>query len=294
MPKLLQESRDPINILWYGAGGTGKTTDLAAMAHGGRICLINAESGIKRRALLDRGVPVKNIEIFPDPDNPKEEVSYDGLEGLWLRIREELHADPDAWAGVGWDSISEVQKAFTDQERVRANQRYEARGVERDPFIIDQDSRTKVNEQMRSLIRKFRDLPCHFGLTALERRDQDDDGTVSYMPAVTPGIQNDIIGYMDLICVTSVAVIDGEEEYRGLFRQHNKYHGKDRLGNRTPKWLVDPTFDRILEYVDGDASVETDPVMVAARERSLRAESKSSSDPARSGAKETKASANKE
>lgn len=265
MPQQLTDSRDPVNALYYGDGGTGKSTHLASMAHLGKVFLVNAESGLKQRPLKQRGIPVENIEIFPGPG---EELTFDSLEEQWNRIREELHKDPEAYAGVGWDSVTELIQILLDgiaQDKVKRANRA---GKERNRHLRTQEDYGDMTAMVRELMRKFRDLPCHFGVTALPRRTQDDDGSVTYTPGVTPAVAQDLNLWIDVVCHTSVALVgpEQEEEFRGLFRPHNKYRGKDRL-NALPKWLVDPTFDRIVAYVDDELDVDSDPVMVAARER---------------------------
>jgi len=267
MPQQLKDVREPVNALFYGEGGTGKTTDLAFMANLGKVLVINAESGVKAGPLEALGVEIENIEVFPGEG---EELDYDSLEGEWLRIREELNEDPDAYAGVFFDSITEVQAALKDRTVIAAVDRANKAGRERSRWVVDQDNWREVNEQCRALIRRFRDLPIHFGMSALQRRESDDDGSVSYQPAVTPGLQSDLNLWVDVTCHTSTVVVDGETEYRGLFAPHSKWRGKDRTG-KLPKWLVDPTFDRIVAYRDGELEAEDDPVMLEARERAKRA-----------------------
>jgi hypothetical protein len=279
VPKALQDTKEPTRGLYYGDGGTGKTTAAAAMANLGKVVIINAEQGVKSKPLRNRGIDVANIEVYPDPDDPEEKLSYEGLLGFWKQVREELHEDPNAYAGFVFDSVSEIAKIFLDDLLVIAVDKANRAGRERNPFAADQDNYRERNEQVRALIRKFRDLPAHFAVTALQRRDQDDDGTVTYQPGVSPGLQNDIIGYMDFVCVTSVALVDNEEEYRGLFRAFNRSRGKDRLDS-VPRWLVDPTFDRVVAYVEEELGVEDDPIMQQARERALRAKQEDGSEKA--------------
>lgn len=259
MPQALTDEGEPLNALYYGDGGSGKTTDIAHMAIKGKMWIANAESGVKGRALRQYGIPLENIELFPDPTKD-EHLTYEGLEAEWKRIREELHADPDAYYGVGWDSVTEIQQAMKDAEVKRAAFKAERRGIERDPFVVDQDNWRTINEQCRSLIRRFRDLPCHFAATALQRREVDPDGKVVYMPAVTPGLQNDLIGWMDVVCHTDTIIVEGDEVYMGLFRNRGKFRGKDRF-KVVPRQLVDPTFDRILQYVDGELVLDDDEKM---------------------------------
>lgn len=280
MPQALDDANEPINILYYGDGGTGKTSALATMANLGKVVIVNAESGVKARPLKALGVNTKNIHVFPGPD---EELTFAGLEKLWADIREQLNKKPGSVAGVIWDSVTEIHKLLMDDivaENVRAA---EARGRERSPFNVERDDYKVMTEQVRQLVRKYRDLDCHFGMSALSRREVDDtDGSVAYVPAITPALQTDLFGWADIVCVTSLADRVGGDgvEYRGLFGPYSKWKGKDRLGG-LPLWLVDPTFERVLQYAEGELDVGSDPVMVEARKRaesSAKADAKAKAD----------------
>lgn len=262
MARMLSDVKEPINILYYGDGGTGKTTHLASMANQGRILFVNAEAGIKSQPLKAHGIDTSEIELWPDPG---EGVTYKGLTDLGLRLREQLAADPDAYVGVVWDSVTEIYQALLTTITAEAVERAHRVGKERDPNLITLDDYGVMTQQMRTLARLFRDLPCHFGMSALSKREQDDDGAVVYQPAITAKLQNDLVGWVDVVCVTSVAVVNEEEQFRGLFRPHNKFRGKDRLGV-LPKWLVDPTFERIHLYASKELTRDDDPVMLAAQE----------------------------
>lgn len=262
MPTILVEEDEPVNILYFGTGGSGKTTDIMHLAKLGKVWAANAESGIKARALKQFGIPLENIEIFPDPNNPKEELTYEGLEGEWKRIREALHEDPTAYVATCWDSMTEVQQTMKDVEVARSIEKANRRGQQRDPFVVDQDNWRTINEQCRALIRKFRDLPVHFSASALQRREQDHDGRVIYMPSVTPGLQGDLIGWFDLVCHTETIIVSNEIYYMGDFSGAGKFESKDRF-HMLPKKIVNPTHDRVIAYVDGDLTIETDDEMQA-------------------------------
>lgn len=257
----LEDIAEPVNALYYGDGGTGKTTDVAAMANLGPVLIVNAEAGLKAKALRARGIDVSNIEIWPEPGTA---VTFDGLEELHVDCLR--RAEKGDLVGVAWDSVSEIHMALLQQAVKHQTARAERAGNSRDRFAIELGDYGLMTEMVRTLVRRFRDLPCHFAVTALSKRVQDDDGTVSYVPAVTPALVNDLIGWVDVVCATSVANVGGEEEYRGLFRPHSKHRGKDRLGI-LPVWIADPTFDRIVAYVEEELSEATDPIMLAARER---------------------------
>lgn len=251
--------REPLNILYYGDGGTGKTTDLAFMANLGRIVYVNAEAGIKARPLRELGVAVENVEVFPGPG---ESICFGDLEQLHRQLKEELDGDPDSIVGVVWDSISEIHKALLDDVIQHQVAKASRAGRERDRFWIERGDYGVMTEQIRLLVRRFRDLPCHFGVSGLQRREQDDDGAVIYQPGVTPALQNDVVGWMDVVCHTSVGDVGGEPEYRGSFQPIGKFRGKDRF-KVLPRYLIDPTFERVLKYCVGDLTVPDDEVMTA-------------------------------
>ncbi len=242
MGQPLTAESEPVNLLMYGNGGTGKTTHLAHMSSLGKVLIVNAENGVKARALDRQGVSVDNIEVFPAPG---ETLTVDTLQAEWLRVREALNDDPDAYAGFVLDSVTEIYKHLLDPVQAAGEEKAE-RGGKRDT----RSEYGEVNEQVRKLIRRCRDLPCHFGVSALERREVDEqDGSVAYWPSITPGLQGDLFGWHDIVCHTEVVQVGDTEQYRGSFRPIGKYRSKDRFGV-LPKVLVNPTFDRILAYVE--------------------------------------------
>lgn len=261
----LTDTIDPQNVLYYGDGGTGKTSHMAAMAKLGPVLFVNAEGGLKRRPLQKLGVPVENIQVWPSPG---QAITYDGLAELHARLLSDLEKDPTSWAGVCWDSISEIHKMLLESVSRKAFRRAERDGKDRaefGEFFIAVEDYGIMTEQVRRLFRRFRDLPCHFAVSALQRRDKDDDGKVKYGPAVTPALANDIYGWMDLVIYTDVRDIHGHEDYRGQFHPVGKYRAKDRYGV-FPAHMPTPSFDRIVDYVEGELDTDTDPVVQHWRE----------------------------
>ncbi len=259
MAEALTDSQELLCVLYYGDGGTGKTTHLAHMADLGKVAIVNAEGGVKRRALERSGVNVDNIEVWPAPG---EKITYAGLEAEWLRLYEILSKDPDAYVGWVWDSLTEVYNVLLDAVKVEGEAWEDRTGKKRDPRSDFGDT----NDQVRKLIRKARDLPCHFGACALERRDQDDDGSVTYRPSIAPALMKDMYGWFDLVAHCTVLEVGENEQYVGMFKPLGKYRGKDRF-KVMPKQLVDPSFDRVLAYVEESLTAPDDPVMQAAQKQ---------------------------
>lgn len=251
---------DPQNVLYYGDGGTGKTSHMAAMAKLGPVLFVNAEGGMKRRPLERLGIPVENIQVWPPPGQP---ITYDGLSELHAQLLRDLEEDPTSWAGVGWDSLTEIHKMLLESASQKAYRRAVRDGKDRadfGEFFIAVEDYGVMTEQVRRLFRRFRDLPCHFTVSCLQRRDKDDDGKVKYGPSVTPALATDVFGWMDLVVYTDVRETPAGEDYRGQFHPVGKFRAKDRYGV-FPTRLPTPSFDRIVDYVEGDLDVENDPVV---------------------------------
>lgn len=265
----LEETIDYLNILNYGREGGGKTTNAARMANAadaqgvpknkGKILVVNAEGGLKIRALKRRGVNTDRIVVWPDP-RKHQRATHAGLDQIFRNVRSDLIKDPESWYGVCFDSVSEIHVAILDSVQAKRVKKIADQGKDVDPDFVDLSDYGTMSKLFRDILRKFRDLPCHFVCTALERRDIDKDtGKPQYGPAVTPGLQSDLLGYVDFVLMCKAEDEDGP--YRALTRANSRYRAKDRF-DVLPKVMVDPYFDRIVAYVMGEMDMEdpsTDP-----------------------------------
>lgn len=255
----LDETDEYLNILLFGREGSGKTTAAVSLANlgYGNVLVVNAEGGLKKNTLKRHGIDTSRIQVWPPQGEP---ISHAGLDEVYRQIKADLARDPKSWAGVVFDSATEVVQALVDfvaNDRISKAERKGVNIDQIDQFFTDRSDYGTMSKMFRDILRKFRDLPCHFIVTALERRDVDEDtGKVQYGPAVTPGVQTDLLGYVDLVLACSAAT--EEQPFRALTRSSGKYRGKDRLGI-LPKVLVNPTIDRILAYENGTLTEETDP-----------------------------------
>jgi hypothetical protein len=258
------DQREFANVLYYGDGGTGKTTDLATMANLGRVLYVDAESGIKRYPLEQMGVKVENLELLQFDDNP----TFQELDDAFWQLKAELDADADSWVGVAWDSGTEIYHALLDSlvgkrlEKAEKAQRAGGKIADslQNRFFIDRDEYGIMSQQVRHLLRRYRDLPCHFGISFLERRDVDEStGRVRVGPSVTPGLQSDVIGWHDIVCHTQVEGTTKDPRYVGVCRPDGVKQGKDRYGILPPE-MADPTFERIVNYITGKITGDDDEV----------------------------------
>jgi hypothetical protein len=266
--KPLTEQRTYLRVLNYGPPGTGKTTAGASLSQLGPLIVIDAEGGAKKRALEQHGVVAKNILLWP-PDGP-EALTYDAVEAMYVELRTELLDDPNAYAGVMIDSMTELSRRLLETVTKAALEKAARLGKQRDRFQINLEDYGTSSSMMRSVLRRFTDLPLHVVLTALERRDQDDDGSVAYGPAMGPSIANDTMGLVDVVCYNTVEPIGDETFYLGTTTPINKRKAKDRFG-LLPGRMVDPSALRMVAYIDGNLERSEDPRQQAARDAAMAA-----------------------
>lgn len=246
-------------LLYYANPGDGKTTAIAAMARRGHVVYIPSDPGLKPKALKRQGIPIENIEPWYD-------VSYDGL----IELHENLlrrTASGEKIFGLCWDTCTEQIRVFV-REAVEAGViKAEKIGKLRSEFDVYVEDYGIVTEQMRKLLRLFHGLPMHLAIACHVRRTVDDDGSVSYGPGLTPAVAADMVGYMDcIIHLRTTDFGDDEPEFSGLTRPSGKWQAKDRYG-LLPKNMIDPSFDRVLDYLDEKIVKEEDPLQIAARAR---------------------------
>jgi hypothetical protein len=240
----LADTSEYVNALYVGEGGSGKTTASLHMAKLGRVILVNAESGAKKRPLRQLGVPVDHI-------HPYTVTCYEDLDNLYHSVDKMLKDDPGSIAGTVFDSMTEIQKKLTESLVEERHARKIKGGMVDDVFETELKEFGKMTEMCRRICRRFRDLPCHTAFVCLDKRDVDSDGVV-YRPDLTPKFAADLVGYVDIVAYTRQLPGDDVND-RSRFIAHtrpdSKYKGKDRYG-ATPPILANPTFDRLVEYVN--------------------------------------------
>lgn len=271
----LDDDTEYLSIMWWGKEGTGKTTNLARVAATklasvvkGDVLMINAEGGAKRTPLRKHGIDTSRFKTYP---RPGEVLTFEGLERLYYRLAADLEKDPESWGAVCWDSITAIHEKLLDNV-IEAEMRKQAEILQRakknragrsgnivlrDRFETEGDDYGQMTNQVKLLLRKYRTLPCHFLVTALERRDEDrkrKGAKPHYGPAVSPALATALLGYVDIVIRTHVL---DENVYYGRTTPTEDSRGKDRMFS-LPVELVDPTFDRVYGYIHGELEHETD------------------------------------
>lgn len=255
--------------LYFGDPGLGKSTAIAAAARRGKVVYIDADEGLKGKALRRHGIPIENIE-------PHYDLEYAALEALHLELVTRL-ADGEPIFALAWDTTTKTEEAFLSAILPGSVEKTRKLGKTREMTDVYLEDRGQVATMMRELLRKFHGLPCHLILGAHQRRDKDDDGAVMIRPGMMPSVITSFAGWMD--CVLHMRTTEFPDdpsledglEFSALTRPRGKFQAKDRFGILPPV-MANPGFDRVLGYYEDELDRITDPLQIAARVRRESAE----------------------
>lgn len=223
-------------MLFYGDSGTGKTT-LAGSA--------------------DK-VPAMRPVLFVDIEGGTESLrhSYPEVDTVRVTTWKEmqnlynvLYEGGTGYKTVVLDSLTEIQKfnMYTIMEAV----------VQKRPDL-DQDVPSmrewgKNLEQLRKMVRGFRDLEMHTIFTALNKTDKDQrTGIVTMKPSLSGKLADEVAAFLDVVCYYYVKQVgDGEDTQFKRLLLTQKTDGqvaKDRTG-KLPMIIEDPDMSKIYELM---------------------------------------------
>lgn len=243
----LEDEKEPIRMVYYGDPGTRKTSYMAAMSQLGKVVHIDAEEGLKPTALRRLGIDVSNII-------PVRRVTYMKLEDLmyeWLDIIAKGNDLP--FIGINFDSATAMIDRFISGVVDSQVRKADAKGEDRARWKVYQEDYGDMTNQIKNLLRGYRDLPVHLCIAAHAKREKDEEDAVRIGPSVNPAVRDAISVYSDLILNTDIVAAPGYPKGLGYARTQTigKFDGKDRFGV-LPKNMINPTFPRVLQYVEGD------------------------------------------
>lgn len=261
----LDEAEEWVKALYFGIEGTGKTTAAAFMANlpgDGIVVVINAEAGFKKGPLKKLGVKTEYLKIWNPPGDGV--MTYEKLEQLYYRLSARLRADPLCIKGVIMDSLTEIVNKILEQASLTMYLREQrnTRKAEEDKRFSSEVTELQdfglMTSQVRKLVRKFRDLPCHVAFTALEAEGKAEGEFKGghAAPEMTPKLRVSVLGYVDVaLRLTAESLAISERDSETLVMARTKPSGlvraKDRLG-MLPRDMPEPRFDRIVDYTNGE------------------------------------------
>lgn len=228
-----QEIDPTIKILIYGPSGVGKTVFAATAPD---VLFLDAEGGML--SVADKKIDRIKINSFKD------------IKDAFMFLKNEKHD----YKTVVIDSLTETQKKSMDEI-------LKASGKDM-PRIGDWGMNI---EQIRRMVRNFRDLPMNVIITALEMNLTDEDEGISTKSPALQGksLPQEVMGFMDVVGYMVAQEKKIESEGKGKKETEKKVvrairvqptasiNAKDRSpGGKLGIW-VKPDFTEIYETVFG-------------------------------------------
>ena len=231
-------------MLVYGDSGTGKTT-LAGSAD---------------------EVPEMRPVLFVDIEGGTESLrhSYPNVETVrvqnWKQMQDVynvLHSGEHEYKTVVLDSLTEIQK-FNMYNIMHDTI---AKRPDLDPDVPSMREWGKNLEQMRRMVRGFRDLDMHTIFTALNMTDKDQKtGITTMQPSLSGKLAKEVAAFLDIVAYYYVKQVgDGQDaEFLRLLltQKTDSQVAKDRTG-RLPMIIEKPTMSDIFKFMTSENSIET-------------------------------------
>ena len=234
-----------LNLLIYGRSGVGKTR-LAASASVvpelAPVLLIDIEGGTFSIRDVYPDVDVLRVSTWTDM-----QAAYD-----------ELYEGKHKYKTVVLDSLTEIQKF--SMLNIMEDLVKDPRNADRDPDIPSIREWGKNIEQIRKMVRAFRDLPMTAIFTALVNEDKNSKtGALERKPSLSGKLAGEVAGFLDIVAyyyVKPVAISgtsppEYEQQRLLLTMQTEDVIAKDR-SDRLPSVIKAPTMQDILTFITAD------------------------------------------
>lgn len=220
-----------INLMVYGDPGVGKTVlggSASAVEALAPVLFVDVEGGTL--SLRERFPDVKVVRV----------KSFNDLG----QVHAELKKPSNPFRTVVLDSITEIQK-FGMYEIMR---RAIDNDPDRDPDLPGIGEWGKNTEQIRRLIRAFRDLPVNTIFLALAQTNTDKRNNTLTKPALSAKLSNEVAGFLDIVCYMYKKTVDDEVKRVLLTAGTDEFIAKDRT-DRLPPILEAPDMTTIYKIL---------------------------------------------
>lgn len=228
----MHETIEYINFLVYGDPGAGKTVlggSADEVPEMRPVLVIDIEGGLL--SLASRYPDVETVRV----------KTWDDMQ----RVYDDLLLKDHGYKTVMLDSLTEIQKfsmATIMEFTVKKD-------PDRDPDIPSMREWGKNIEQIRRLVRAFRDLPMHTIFTALAKSDKDNkSGAVKTKPSLSGKLADEVAGFVDIVGYQYTKVMEDQLRRFLLTAATDRYVAKDRSDNLPPT-IEDPTMTKIFDLV---------------------------------------------
>jgi hypothetical protein len=225
------ESKNNPTALVYGEGGTGKTTFVSSAADVPELC------------------PVLHLNVENGADSISSRTNIDVVDIDTIRELQQVYSDLQAKQGAGYrtvivDNLTESQAQGMDD--ILKTEAAKADFVDFTGATFANGAWNRSSEQMRKLVRYFRDLPVYTIFVAWERDYAENGGPPDIGPHFTksfgkeaPGLVNDVYR---LTVQGGIRVLQTQRT--------DRVSAKDRSG-LLPPIIKNPTMTTLNDYWTG-------------------------------------------
>lgn len=225
---------DFLNMLLYGDPGVGKTTFIGTASEVAALCpvlLLNVEGG----DLSLSGYP--GIEVV-------RVTSYEQMTPIYNELYRELRKPNPPYKTVAIDNLTELRYFSMSDIMVDAV----AANSNMDPDVPSQREWGKNSNQIRAVVRGFRDLPCHTILTSHAKEVEKSKVTVT-KPALPGQLSDEISGFVDLVLYYYIKMVGANEHKRLMLTTKTATtNAKDRSG-KLPPVIEEPNMEALIKLI---------------------------------------------
>lgn len=223
-----------INFLVYGESGVGKTVlagSSSEVKEMSPVLFIDVEGGTFSLRENYSGVDVVRVETWTDMQKV-----YEGLASGELLYKT-----------VVLDSLTEIQK-FSMNLIMSALVKEDP---SRDLDVPGMREWGKNIEQVRRLVRGFRDLPMNTIFTALSSTARDArTGIDKTRPGLSGKLSGEVAGFVDIVGYLYIKVLDGQVNRLLLTTSTDTQIAKDRSA-KLPPVVEEPTMTKLYKLIYG-------------------------------------------
>lgn len=220
-----------INALFYADSGIGKTWlagSASAVEELSPVLLIDIEGG--KLTLREEWPKVETVRV----------QSWEEMQKLY----DELYKG-NPYKTLLFDSLTEIQKfSMYEIMKVLAKEGRSS-GAPVDEDVPGMREWGKNLEQVRKMVRAFRDLPCNTIFTALVASEKNARTGKTHMKPSLPGkLGGEVAAFVDIVGYLYMKEMDDEMKRFMLFNATEEQIAKDR-SNKLPMVMEAPTMEKI-------------------------------------------------
>lgn len=187
-----------LNLLVYGDSGAGKTLLTGTAAYVEELCpmlFVDVEGGTHTLAHFDEVDDM--LDVIPDPDEQERTLRWGDIQ----KIYDDLYRGRHPYKTVAIDSLTELQK-LAMATNLGSGTKMQIDAIGNLPEFKDWHINT---EQMRRMVRAFRDLPINTIFTALAddqldpRTAKSENPRIIKRPSFTKKLAQEIPAFFDLV-----------------------------------------------------------------------------------------------